>query len=108
MSLQYIKSLYWPHVNQYTMEKEINEITMIDAGCAALASGRNVYIVEHPNGKIVIAGNTHPRAIAKVNGNKTFVIINPSYKWAVDPQKIREIHMNRRIAPWPREYKKPQ
>jgi len=90
------------------MEKEINEITMIDAGNAVVASGAAAYIVVTPNNHMAIAGNPHPRAIAKVTGNKKFVIIDSSFKWAVDPQKIRDIHMNRRIAPWPRAYKKPQ
>ena len=98
--------------------KVISEITMIDAGNLALASGRPAYIVINDSGALIAESSmarekralelqAQRPAVAMITGHKTFSIIDSSYTWAVDPQKVQEIHLNRRIQPWPRRHEKP-
>lgn len=85
--------------------KTINEITMIDAGCDVVATGKGVFISINNDDRFIISGDEPAHPIAKITAHKQFVIMDPSFQWAVPPAKIREIHMNRSIQPWPREYK---
>jgi len=93
--------------------KTINEITMMDAAISAMACGGEVFIVLNKNGSFGIEphyqrdhGSIDKRpAVAKITGHKQFVIMDPAFMWAVEPAKVYEIHMNRRvIPPWPRPF----
>ena len=93
------------------MKKQINEIAMIDAACMALAAQKDVLITinyclyratyaDEYNGTHTIAG--------KVTAHRQFVIMDPSFEWAVEPAIVHYIHMNRRIKPWPVPFEYPK